>query len=204
MRTIKDLLTAVGILTLVLIPLTLLGLIVILPLLAWANAKGLTKLPLLNGIYGNTFDGLDGSGKFQAKYAHLPRILRQYLWLAIRNPTENLKRLRLGLHWQANTVVLTYRVKLDEDGSAVFPGDIEKVSGSVFTEVVAVSISGIIKRYFEYYLISKPYTLFGKTRCLRIRIGWKIGNIDKRVPGEIKAFEFAVNPFQVWGGDLTT
>lgn len=100
----------------------------------------------------------------------------ELLWLAWRNPVNNLFCEVLAVDWSQEI----RRVRGDED-----IGD--KKRGGFY----AASVGDI----WEYYWV-KPYTVFGARRCVRARIGWKILNAD--MPA---AFVFAINPWKKYLGE---
>lgn len=102
---------------------------------------------------------------------------KELMWMAWRNPVYNLT---------AKTLAITLPDPLEYD----FAGDEEigdKIAGG-FYEVR-------LGKFWEFYWI-KPYTIFGKKRCVRARIGWKIHN-NTTPTAEIVC---AVNPFKEYQG----
>lgn len=95
---------------------------------------------------------------------------QEFNWLVIRNPVYN-----LNSEWLAATIA-----PFTSEGDLGI-GDKKK--------------QGYYKikmgRFFEFYLVKK----YLKTRCLRIRIGWKINEHEGKAP-----FVFSINPFKKYSG----
>lgn len=72
--------------------------------------------------------------------------------------------------------------------------DKHKISGWLF---VTARCHSKKLQAFEWYSVT-PYT---KTRCLRIRLGWKIKGDKFDDVGEFGALVFTINPFDTYGDD---
>ncbi len=94
---------------------------------------------------------------------------KEFNWLVLRNPVNNLSEV-LGAPMQAYTVV----------GD---PGIGDKTRGGFYSITMG--------KYWEYYWI-KPYG----SRCIRVRIGWKINQNDTPVA----YWCFVVSPFKTYRG----
>ncbi len=104
------------------------------------------------------------------------------LWL-YRNPCD-------GFGQRYQDIILTEPV-IQEKGILSSPrlGDREDASwGMVYLR------SG---PYFEYYRVSKPYTIFGSRRCFVLRLGWKMsGEGWPGKVGDMAEFYCDINPIR--------
>lgn len=100
---------------------------------------------------------------------------QEFNWLVLRNPINNFMSITLGAKPKPYTLEGT-------------PDIGEKIAAGSYFITMGYAI--------EHYLI-KPYTLFGSSRCLRVRIGWKIkDNVQPLAP-----FVFAINPWKPYSGN---
>ena len=93
-------------------------------------------------------------------------------WFAIRNPTFNFTKYKLGFLSEGKAIFI--------DGTGTKVGDTRGEGWYYARERWA----------WEFYYI-KAYTIFGFRRCVRLRAGWKIMG---KGYGEIAQFCFAPNP----------
>lgn len=98
-----------------------------------------------------------------------------FIWLVWRNPVNNL-------------CSLTLAIPLKEAELHGDPKIGDKIRGGFYYIKMGSA--------WEYYWI-KPYTAFGKRRCIRARIGWKIWGMDTPTC----AFVWAINPFKEYLGE---
>lgn len=112
---------------------------------------------------GSQDDGLSGpasySNEMVSKYG---LYLTRYIWLAWRNPINYFQYKVLGIHINDTFKIIDASEYNDNVGNK--EGNVTGVSKS--------TISNDGKTYFEYYRVIKLWS----TRCLRIRLGWKISN----------------------------
>lgn len=82
----------------------------------------------------------------------------RYTWLAFRNPINYFGYKVLGFQFDGTEMYFTYNPEEFDIGDTSKPGErkIELLKNE--------------KVYYEFYLIKK----WSQTKCLRIRIGWKI------------------------------
>lgn len=96
---------------------------------------------------------------------------QEFKWLVYRNPVNNLMTKTLAVDTSHEDYILT-----GDSGIG------DKTHGGFYKVKLG--------KFWEYYWI-KPYG----TRCIRVRIGWKIYNSD--LPA---AFVFAINPWKEYLG----
>ncbi|MDB6097006.1 MAG: hypothetical protein JWM09_1284 [Francisellaceae bacterium] len=114
--------------------------------------------------------------------------LAKLLWLGFRNKLNYFKYRVIGL--KASNII-TYTV-IDE--RPYIKGQFVGNYHSGGTRYIEVLLKNGFKCY-EYYLVW-PYHLFNKPLCVRIRLGWKIGNPaepDKK--RDYKEWADTINPF---------
>jgi len=186
---------------LILLPLQLIGAVLLLLYLPVHRAlvrRGLSqsiKLPFLLRWFDNAdlYVGRDTSvylSKFgDAFWTH-------YTWLAFRNPLNYFGYVVLG--FVAGDRVLTtfskfpsINLRADQEHCEIGDGS-DDVPG-LFT----AELENNDKTYFEYYYIKK-YNFFGTTKCIRVRIGHKIGSNTK--PGQHCQWVFVISPFHSYDG----
>ena len=111
----------------------------------------------------------------------------RYCWLAWRNPCNYFGYVILGTILTApisQTIHTSIESEAVSDGTGGIPG-------LFYTEVEANG-----KTYYEYYYIKK-YTSFGTPKCLRIRIGYKLGLAK---PGDNAEQVFVISPWHSYNG----
>lgn len=101
---------------------------------------------------------------------------QEFNWLVWRNPVNNFQTRAIAVK---NTTPVFY------DGPSYMIGDHFRGGSYELT----------MGKAWEFYSI-KPYTIFGKRRCIRARIGWKIYQDDDAYA----AFVFTVNPWKEYTG----
>lgn len=136
----------------------------------------------------------------------------RYMWLGFRNACDYAKGFVFGykgapFHLYRRKVNNKYfdghKLKLTGNNEI---GDRDH-SGLRRISLNVVSGHGKAKILKEYYLVSKPYTLFKHRLCLRFRVGYKVKEGDlayqsshKGVNQRIIRWEFSINPFQPYRG----
>lgn len=146
------------------------------------------KQPGFGWWYGTHDNPAEGDRGFQSKRAPFPGhtegfkgYVNRTTWI-IRNPLYGLKR-RQSVNFQTSTLVGTIG---NPDIS-----DKYRIPGWLFA---TAELNG--KRFaFEWYSVT-PYS---KTRCLRIRIGWKIKGRKFTQPGDYAPLVVTINPFDGYG-----
>lgn len=128
----------------------------------------LTKWDGRSTIFGN-----EKWGRGENHYSH-PTVgyWQQFVWLTLRNPTNNLCAITLAC----------YRTQNISSTGDLNIGD--KIAGGHYYIKMG--------RAWEYYLIV-PY---GR-HCIRVRLGWKIAG--KNV-GELCGYVLVINPFMPYSG----
>jgi hypothetical protein len=128
--------------------------------------------------WDNKDHGIDGQGFYAEKTVGWPYWLRCLIWSCNRNGSFNWSKYVMGIKARPYT----------HEGDVAI-GD-KKAGGSYWC-----FMPGTL--FFEYYSII-PYTLFGKKRCIRIRLGWKrYGKPD----GELCQFCGVFNPLMPYLGE---
>ena len=148
----------------------------ICPLLLALTPTGKLKLTLLDGVFGNAQDSINGDSRWYpawvARQGWFIRTFPRYWWIAIRNPAQNL-RLALGA---AGVVSSLYRNKPNPH--------------TLGTYIARATIGG--KRCAFYYHVGK---WAGMQRYFRIVLGPKIWE-DAKVDHPYSAiFGFSLLPF---------
>jgi len=142
-------------------------------------------MPRLFWLWDNDDHGVNGEGFFAKIVATWPKwmqhdFIRCFVWTAIRNPTFNF-----------TTYLIGYRVK-DTDVFVIADGSNLEVSRDGEPGWYFVSVG----KAWEYQYI-KPYKLFGRSFCVKMRYGWKIAGKE---PGEQCSFVFAPIPLIIYTG----
>ncbi len=169
--------------------------IFLVPLLYLINKEHLYKHP----VYGNLEDGAYGDKPYQAKFS--PSFISLYNWLVFRNPVHNYTHILLA---RTMSQLLLFRSRSDIVGYPV--GDY--YSGGYHLTLASTDspISRILPIFEVYYI--KPYRLFSKKLCIRIRIGYKLYfYIDKNVPNtniSMCPFVFSISPFHPYLGQFAS
>lgn len=140
------------------------------------------------GTYDNPPQGDEGYVTKRAPYPNVVTGFKGYInrvqWMR-RNRLYGLKR-KLSVEFKPGSTIL---LKGNPDIS-----DKYKVPGTL--RATAVDSQG--RPYaFEYYKVW-PYS---KTRCVRIRLGWKIKGRKFTQPGDFAPLVFTINPFDGYGND---
>lgn len=177
-RLIKHL----SILLLISLPLELLGAIILLPVIIYCQRKGQEKLP---GVL-KWFDCFDlYSNRDTSTYLSIVAqgAFKRYLWLAFRNPCNYFGYKVLGIDCEGY-------LKQESLNGDILVGDTRK-DGLMVQEVVIDS-----KVYYEYYLIYK----WNHTKCLRFRMGWKIGDLYSNRFGSLIEQVFVLQPYKDYSG----
>lgn len=163
--------------------LTIVGLIVLVPLLLRLPATA-RRLPMWAARWDNYTDGIDGDPPYQAATAGWSMFRRRYNWLAWRNKVHNWSRY---VGCVQGTAVLTQVGR--------YPSDYHGREGRVLT--VAIGEDG--RAFWQDYGCWKwP----GLNRCVRWRFGWKFREVtpDDPLPaGYIAALVYFVHPFKRFG-----
>lgn len=151
------------------LPLMLLGFIVVPIALLFAKDN---HLPVwAEWCWGNKEHGNNGGNFWIKRSLNWPNYLRCFWWLVVRNPTANWSKHVLGIA-VTKPIVVEGNVNVDED---------DGISGYYFAT----------GQRWEYKYISKPYSLFNRDWCVKLRFGWKITGKDY---GELATFCFTPNP----------
>lgn len=178
------------------IPLQLVG-IVVLPIVLLFIPKDRETLPAFVRWFdnaeiplgiGSKDDGLAGPAYYRdeaiATYKkfvrsdYLALYICRYVWLAFRNPINYFQYKVIGFQ------VPKAGIKVIQPGDP-FVGN--KQGEHAGTSSLVIEANG--KQYRDYYKVIK----LGKTRCLRIRIGYKIGTVAERKPGDYRQFVYTFN-----------
>jgi hypothetical protein len=106
-------------------------------------------------------------------------LFNRWWWLAIRNPAYYYKWYVVGENWRFNTMLKSPTKAPYNLG--VGPGN---VLGWYFQE----STKGPFEEFYGYFKWCSKY-------CLRVRIGYKVGNFVNIKYGDAVQLEFAINPF---------
>ena len=126
----------------------------------------------------------------------------RFIWLAIRNPVNYFQYAVLGLHVSAGYELLYHYTTLPSDSWKLQVGNTK----NMYCGFARHDIRSYMKPkrdYWEYYWV-KPYNLFGTRRCIRLRMGWKIGNIknldDHFLQSKAVQFTYNLNPWKTFEG----
>jgi len=122
-----------------------------------------------------------------------------YSWLAFRNPLNYLGYAILGI-----TIEFPYSQKsttwyAKEADLSTIPTDIGDGTGNA-PGLFYTELSSNGKTYFEYYYI-KIYKFFGVLKCVRIRIGHKIGRNASK--GDHCQWVMVISPFHSFDGNVS-
>lgn len=117
---------------------------------------------------------------------------QKYCWLAWRNPLNYFGYKYLGFS-VSNSAQVILDSRTSNNLNLQIGDGIDKCPGTFYIE-----ISNEGSKYFEYYKIVK-YSFFGQVKCLRIRIGWKIGQDHPITTGQCQ-WVFVVSPFHSYDG----
>lgn len=98
-----------------------------------------------------------------------------YVWLALRNPVNNLSIKYMAVTQKAYTLTGNANTGNETQGG---------------TYDIAMGL------WWEHYTVI-PYSIFGSKRCVRFRYGWKINN---GTPGTLAPFVFSFNPWMNYTG----
>lgn len=182
------------------LPMMLLGLLVVGIALPFSKDD---QLPWWAWPWGNADHGNDGDSFWIEDKGAGRGWWASYQWLALRNPTFNFSKYKLGLISTGRTVYVGVPA-IDAFGRSQI-GD-KKGPGWSWIRMGWA---------WEFYFISQPYQLCARAgtwpipqwlkvrltarRCLRFRAGWKL--FGKR-RGEVCQFVFAPNPLMPYSGKL--
>lgn len=180
------------------LPLTLLGMVVLSIVLPFIP-RDVEQLPRIVKWFDNWSgvppgDGLSGDPGYRSQLEDPTSFRSRYYWLALRNPVNYFQYKILGM-------VTDSEFWVSHTNSNYDVGD--KSNGGILDqELISVSTG---RRYSEFYFI-KPYIFMNRKLCIRIRIGYKIGNrfansITK--PPPVIQWVFSASPFHPYlGPDL--
>ncbi len=194
------------------LPLQLLGAIVLIPVVPFYD---IGKLPFLFrwfdsvDTYTNrdlwTINLINGGGWIDdpitpsGTYSGHQLLINKYVWLAWRNPINYFSYKVLGIQVQGEVITTLNNlyplipVPLNE---SIEIGDTE----GNYPGIQSVEMAINNKTYYEYYMAC-PYTIFGATRCIRIRIGYKLTDFVL-VNGALIEEVFVISPFHSYSGKL--
>lgn len=179
LRLIKHL----SILVLVSIPLQLLGIIILLPVVVYCHYTCNTKLPKCIAWF-DSFDLYSDRDKSVYLQVIESGILKRYIWLAFRNPLNYFGYKVLGIQVGDIPLKQLYYHGDRNVGDGSYPGFYSQ----------EVEING--HSYYEYYLI----VLWSPTKCLRFRMGYKIGTLTTNPPGSYIQQVCVLQPYKdYWG-----
>ncbi len=171
------------------LPLTVIGWVILYPILLILPREA-NKLPGWCCWFDNfDGDGLVGDTSHMVKSSDPYSAWSKYTWIALRNPINYFKYRVLGVK---NDDIIIHSIDSRPDVKGQPVGD--------YTSGGTLSIEGSCgdKPIFEYYRII-PYKLFGKVKCVRIRLGWKLlGRFDKQ--REYISFTCIISPYHSYLG----
>lgn len=206
---IKQLVVHCGKVLLVVAPLVVLG-VVLTPVALLFTGRNSKRLPKWARWFdnhdpnGDALDGYykwknywDGSKPWRPKYNSL---IPRYLWLAWRNPINFFSYYYLGFTIvEGDLVGASFQRWFQWPKSQllrVSPDPMwDKIGNQDRSGVRYTELSNGKWEYYRVYVYP-----FYSTRCLRIRLGWKIGEFDDVLPGEHVQFVATVNPFSSFRG----
>jgi hypothetical protein len=187
------------ILLLVSLPLQLLGIIVLAIVCPIIGDKPLPKIlrwfdnaDQYIGRDTSTYLAVRASGWFN-----------NYCWLALRNPCNYFGYVVLGTLIK-NSIPIIY-----ENSTTFFnntnPSSLDSVgdvsySGSQITDIELLPYNEQIYEYYYVYRYKYISSLFNTPLCLRVRIGYKIGDPNKLTIGEYIQQVFVVSPLHSFTG----
>jgi hypothetical protein len=172
------------------LPLTVLGILILLPVVCIYD---IGKLPAVLRWFDSAdpYVGRDTSVITQlnqnpetSKYFFVNKILTKYNWLAFRNPINYFSYKYLGFQWDSPTLVTT-------SGSSKVGDSAGKVPGLYYIEVIQND-----RTHYEYYFIYK----LSSTRCIRARMGHKIGQFESNKKGDYVQQVLVIQPFKSYSG----
>ncbi len=135
----------------------------------------------------------------------------RFNYIALRNPTNyfcykylSVKFLRISAFGCSRSLQPDYLDAMDPELAKVLLlqdiGD-NGVSGLSEIEIDGITIDDTAKHVWEYYRIYR-YTIFGITKCVRIRIGWKLSEFSDENQGKWLQWVFVISPFHSFTGTL--
>ncbi len=135
--------------------------------------------------------------------------LARFNYLALRNPTNyfNYKHLavkfyRITTFTCVRTLQADYLKDLGpQEDKILLLNDIGDtgVSGISEIEIDGVSLTDAADHVYEYYNVYR-YKLFGRTFCVRIRIGWKLSEFKEDNVNKHLQWVFVISPFHGFTG----
>jgi|DEB0MinimDraft_10_1074344.scaffolds.fasta_scaffold01596_10 hypothetical protein len=140
--------------------------------------------------------GLNGDPAHQARHKNL--FIRRYTWLAVRNPVNYFQRKIIG---SANPWLLEfhrvthakYKSPLAESKELTPVGDyIGHSEGWRIVEAYRYDY----KMLWEYYLVKH----YGNGKCLRVRLGYKLGHDPSDQKSGSIQWVFSINPWKTYRG----
>ena len=145
------------------ITLTIVGAVVMLPLLLFVGP--LSPLPRWASWFDNDIEPLGDLSRKPAIIAAygIKRILLRYNWLALRNPANNFGVAMAVWSTPSDRSILRGNQKTSDQGE----------QGWKFNRM----LNGNDTLAFEFYYVKA----WGNKRCLRVRLGWKIGDKPARL-----------------------
>lgn len=192
------------ILLLISIPLQILGLLILLPVVAFYD---IGKLPRalrwfdsadpFTGRNTEVIDRTNQGGWLKdspaGTYSKLATIWNKYIWIAWRNPTNYFGYKVLGLqirNWYIIYNQTITSIPVDITDKIIIGDNTGKYPGLQITEIKVNE-----KIYYEYYWV-KPY---GTNKCFRFRLGYKF-NTSKIQAGEYIQQVFVISPYTGYTG----
>lgn len=149
-----------------------------------SDGRPIVNLPRWAYVWGNDFDGALGDKRgWWAENTpfgvDVTSFLAMWWWLAIRNPSNNMRRLET-FYAPITGSTITYA------GDFIVEDDVD---GGGWQFVKCVSAKG--KTYYGFYLVKE----YGE-RCLMIRLGHKIKPEHAGTVDQPKGFTFRFNPWK--------
>lgn len=136
-------------------------------------------------------DGLNGYYKWKIDHPNYTSRYVRWLWL-LRNPINTFGYEVLGRQYPSDyrrQEVRRYQTKLDTTITKIGNND---RAGLRYTELYDQSENIIWELYYVHS--------YGNGNCMRIRIGWKIGEPLETAPGEHMQWCFVVSPYVAFRG----
>lgn len=162
------------------LPLTIIGLVVLYPICKKYNISQFPK-------YFKWFDSVDSyisRDTSVIERVNTEGVNKKYYWVALRNPINYFSYIYLGFKWNNPT--------LKEYVGSPDVGDSSKDhAGYKYIEIQQDS-----SIYYEYYYVFK----WSDTKCLRFRMGYKIGDPLKNKNGEYQEQVFVLQPYKTYKG----
>lgn len=162
------------------LPLTLIGIIVLAPVTSLYN---IGKLPLI-------FRWFDSADPFVGRDISVIHAInqegywRKYCWLAFRNPINYFSYKYLSFVWNRPKLLKYIGDDKVGDSTGDHPG------------LKYIEIEQDNRKYYEYYYIYK----FNINKCLRFRLGYKIGNPIQNENGDIQQEVLVFQPYKSYNG----